>query len=259
MGEPVTDLEALVRGVMDGVRDFRVPSAPGTFTPIGVVLHHTASRLSMDPMPSLRTVQYGRSDLPGPLCNVLVGRDGQVAVITDGRANDTGGGDPCVLAALRNDRPIPAPDDRSGHRVNGNPWFYDVEVENDGVGEGWSDRLIARTVEVAAVLCRYNGWGAERVICHREWTRRKIDPSWRGDWRGLVAAQLGGSNNQEDDVIGTDQLDDRKAAARQLFRIYLDRNPNSQDELDKVVWYIATRGYEAAVVRFADHSGVLDL
>jgi len=62
---------------------------------------------------------------------------------------------------------------------------------------------------------------------------------------------------EEPDVIGRDQLDDRKAAARQLFRLYLGRNPGTQDELDKAVRHIATKGYEATVVRFADHGGDL--
>lgn len=172
--------------------DHRVPPAPGDFRPIGVVLHHTASRISQDPLPSLRVCQHGRSDLPGPLCNVLIGRDATVAVVTDGRANDTGGGDPCVYAALVAGNPLPTPDDRHGHRMNGNPFFYDIEVENDGVGEPWAARVLDTTAQVAAAICRHHGWGVDRVVTHRRWTRRKVDPSFGtlNDWRDLVAAHL---------------------------------------------------------------------
>lgn len=62
---------------------------------------------------------------------------------------------------------------------------------------------------------------------------------------------------EEVDVIGKDQLDDRKAAARQIIRLYKGRNPNNPDELNKVVMHLAQHGYEATVIRFADHNGNL--
>lgn len=237
--------------------DNRVPSRAGAFSPLGVVLHHTAARISFDPAPSLRVVQQGRSDLPGPLCNVLVDREAKVRVITNHRANDTGGGDPCVLAAVKADREPPAPDDRDYHRVDGNPYFYDIEIENDGVGEPYSSKVLRVSSLVAALICKAHGWQPTRVIRHKDWTRRKIDPSWgsRAEWRQLVSTAF---PNQELDVIGKSRQDDQKAAARQLFRIYLNRNP-SVKEYNDTVWYIETRGYEAAVIRFADHGGVLDL
>lgn len=183
------------------VTDHRVDGAPGKFTPLGICLHHTASRIGMDPMPSLQVVRKGRADLPGPLCNVLVGRDAKLAAITDGRANDTGGGDPDVLHAVRNDFPVlPQADDVDGYRINGNQWFYDIEVENDGVGESWSQAVIDATVSVAAAFCRHHGWTSRRVICHREWTRRKIDPSWHGPWRTLIAARLDARPKEDSDM-----------------------------------------------------------
>lgn len=229
------DLLGVLRASGVTALDRRVKSRPGAFTPAGVVLHHTASALGMDPMPSLRICQKGRPDLPGPLCNVLVGRDASVAVVTDGRANDTGGGDPHVLAAVRSGQAIPAPDDSKSHRVDGNPWFYDVEVENDGVGEPWSDRVISASVLVAVALCRAHGWPADRVICHREWTRRKIDPSWRGPWRALIAKKLT-ATPPEDDMAAVilrvgantpNPADDRYAVSD-----YMEKRPCTWSEVE---------------------------
>lgn len=181
-----------------GAVDHRVPSLPGVFSPVGVMIHHTASRIRQDPFPSLHICKVGRSDLKGPLCNVLIGRNAGIAVITDGRANDSGGGDPDVLSAIRNGKPLPAPNDTSSHRVNGNPWFYDLEVENDGIGEEYHPRVLAATGAVAAAICRHHGWGVDRVLLHRQWTRRKIDWSWQGDTRALVAKYL--TEPEEEDV-----------------------------------------------------------
>lgn len=54
------------------------------FNPAGLVAHHTAGA-STGEMPSLRVLIYGRSDLPGPLCNVGLGRSGKVYVVAAGR------------------------------------------------------------------------------------------------------------------------------------------------------------------------------
>lgn len=49
----------------------------------GVVCHHTAGPPSGN-TPSLNTVVYGRSDLPGPLCNIYMARNGEVYLIAAG-------------------------------------------------------------------------------------------------------------------------------------------------------------------------------
>ena len=56
------------------------------------------------------------------------------------------------------------------------------------VGERWSDELIDATVRACAVLCILHDWNPlTRILMHREWTARKIDPSLRINWRQLVA------------------------------------------------------------------------
>jgi hypothetical protein len=196
-----------------GPVDHRVPSLAGTFAPIGVVVHHTANPKGGGAIASLKTVQEGRPDLSGPLCNVLIGRDASVNVITNGRAHDSGTGDPHVLAAFKAHKILPQPDDEldpkahpNGHFTDGTNLFYDVEVENSGIGdEPYPEAQVEMTGRVVAAICRANGFAADRVLCHKEWTRRKIDWSAMsgGDTRALVARFL------EDDDMPLNDADKR--------------------------------------------------
>jgi hypothetical protein len=198
-----------------GAVDRRVDSKPGTFTPIGVMIHHTAFA-NTGPIPALKTVREGREatatspKLRPPLCNVLIGRDASVHVIADAMARDSGTGDPCVLKAFKAHQPLPKPDDEdpfndknADHFTDGTPLFYDIEVENTGVGEPYPDAQVQITARVAAAICRANGFAADRVLCHKEWTKRKIDWScMSGDeTRALVARAL-----EEDDMPSAQEV-----------------------------------------------------
>lgn len=189
------DLVQLLRTDGSGldVVDDRVAPASGLWSPVGVMIHHTASR-NLD----VRGLQRGYS-FPGPLCNVGHARDGTRHVITDGRANDSGMGSSVVLNDVRNDRTVTKDARERGlsDTVSGNPYFYDLEVVNDGVGQDYPPVQIESLAVTAAAICRAHGWGPNRVIHHRQWTRRKVDMSWRGDIVALVARLL---NDQEDDV-----------------------------------------------------------
>lgn len=143
------------------VQGWKTRSAGGSFSPRGVVFHHTASNEHSGPVPSLAICTNGRSDIPGPLCNVLIGRDGTVHLIAAGQANHAGLGGP-----FRN---IP--------RDSANAFMIGVEVENSGVGEKWSPELLRTCDVVFATLLlglrRRSGW----LIGHKEWApTRKIDP-----------------------------------------------------------------------------------
>ena len=63
---------------------YRTRGRPFTFKPKGVLCHHTASGENSGNFGSERTVTFGRTDLPGPLCQFLLGRDGKVKVIALG-------------------------------------------------------------------------------------------------------------------------------------------------------------------------------
>jgi hypothetical protein len=124
-------------------------------TPKVVVVHHTASNPPA-PIPSLGVCLNGRPDVPGPLCNVLIGRDGTCHVLAAGVANNAGSG--------------------GFDGISGNRNTLGIEVENDGVSEPWTPALYSVTVRAAAALADGAGIPVSRVIGHKEWTPRKIDP-----------------------------------------------------------------------------------
>src|SRR5690606_41419608 len=61
----------------------------GMNAPRGIIWHHTATPASAKGnYPSQGIVTNGRSDLPGPLCNLGLGRDGTWYVIAAGRSEE---------------------------------------------------------------------------------------------------------------------------------------------------------------------------
>lgn len=123
-----------------------------TFSPRGFVFHHTAGPRT-GATPSLSTCINGRPDLPGPLCNVFLGRDGSVHVVASGRANHAGAG--------------------SWHTLSGNASVYGLEIENVGTpSEPWSPLIL----DLAARIAAATGVAAEFCCQHKEWAPdRKID------------------------------------------------------------------------------------
>lgn len=122
-----------------------------------VVCHHTASGRSGGAAPSLRICVHGRPDLPGPLCQLLGGRDAVVRLIASGRANHAGSGGWLGLV--------------------GNSSAVGIEWENDGRGEPWSSAVLD-AYERTTAACLAGIAREERWACgHKEWTPRKIDPA----------------------------------------------------------------------------------
>jgi hypothetical protein len=155
-----------------------------SFNPQGVVCHHTASAPGNN-APSLGICINGRPDLPGPLCQILIARDGTCHVIASGTANHAGAG---------------------GWRgLTGNTSVFGIEVENNGLGEPWSDHLLDVFARACAALLRGMGdTDADNVCLHREWApTRKPDPAGPGfpqdgnTWRTRVQAAL---NEGTDDM-----------------------------------------------------------
>lgn len=61
----------------------------------GVLWHHTATNraaFTYNDAPTLNLCINGRSDLPGPLCNIVLGRNGTVYIVATGVANHAGTG-----------------------------------------------------------------------------------------------------------------------------------------------------------------------
>lgn len=126
-----------------------------SFYPVGSVDHHTAGARSGN-APSLGICINGRAGLPGPLCNVLVGRDNTCYVIAAGRANHAGQG--------------------SWRGYSGNSKVYGVERENIGTtNEPWTEDQTHAAALTHAALLGPNG-NPDLVCEHKEWAPgRKVD------------------------------------------------------------------------------------
>jgi len=145
-------------------------------------VHHTG-----DVSTPLRVIRSGRSNLPGPLANILVGQSGNIYVMADGYTNDVGYGgyDNWRLAKegkLTSEVKPPASDGSwSGNR-------HGWGIEADGTGK-WTPIVRKHVVEVCAALHIAEGWtNGARVIAHKELTRRK--PGDPGDDMGSVRADV---------------------------------------------------------------------
>ncbi|CAB4201948.1 Peptidoglycan binding-like [uncultured Caudovirales phage] len=125
----------------------------GAFEPIGSLDHHTAGAATGN-APSLGVCINGRAGLPGPLANVLVGRDGTHYVIAAGRCNHAGAG-------------------RWLSITSGNGQMYSVERENVGTGaEPWTVEQTLRAGQCHAALLGARG-NADNVCRHAEYATPK--------------------------------------------------------------------------------------
>lgn len=141
---------------------YRTRGRPYSFRPKAIIAHHTASNAKSGNFASESVVTYGRSDLPGPLCQFLLGRDGTVKIISLGYSNHAGYGGP--RAGVPKDQ--------------GNTYSFGIEAENNGIGEKWSkEQLNAYYRLCAALLDWMNIDDVNKVFGHKEWTSRKIDPA----------------------------------------------------------------------------------
>ncbi|PSJ29836.1 N-acetylmuramoyl-L-alanine amidase [Streptosporangium nondiastaticum] len=137
----------------------------------GVIIHHTASSGTES---SVELCVDGYAELPGPLCHGVIAKNGDVYLISAGRANHAGSGDADVLAAVVDERPTPDPSDSN---ADGNARFYGFECVNLGNGnDPWPEAQLDAIERASAAICRAYGWAAASVIGHKEWTDQKIDP-----------------------------------------------------------------------------------
>jgi hypothetical protein len=157
-----------------------------TFTPGGSVHHHTAGSIKGH-APSLGIVVNGRSDLPGPLCNVLGPREESMRVylVAAGRANHAGKG--------------------GWGGLSGNSSVYGLEEEHTGgPNEPVSELRIDRMARVHAAFAS-GRFDASMVCQHREWAPgRKPDFIAKfidkDDFRRRVADHLAHPSEEDDDM-----------------------------------------------------------
>ena len=149
---------------------------PMTFTPTGIVWHHTAcGTLSRGNMPSLPWCRK-----PGVLgkdaraCHIVLGRDGSLQIIAGKGAYHAGAGGPLKV----NGTVIPKDlgnrfllgveiEAASSTRIN----KKDVQTPKVGVNPSQFDAL----ARYCAALFDILGWDTEAAIRHKDWTSRKID------------------------------------------------------------------------------------
>ena len=144
----------------------------------GVICHHTAGP-KVGNMPSLNTLINGRSDLPGPLSQVGLGRDGTYYVIAAGRCNHAGAG---VWKNIS----------------TGNTSFIGIEAENTGLADdAWPDVQVDAYRRGVAAILKHVGRGAEFCCGHKEYALpagRKSDPPFDMDaFRAAVAGIIAGT------------------------------------------------------------------
>lgn len=148
----------------------------------GVICHHTAGPQTGN-MPSLGVVTNGRPDLPGPLAQLCLGRDGAFFVVAAGRCNHAGVGN------------------WQGF-TSGNTNFIGIEAENTGFTSGpkadpWpAVQMDAYRRGVAAILTKIR---ANAIMCcgHKEYALpqgRKDDPTFdMNEFRVQVSAIMAGT------------------------------------------------------------------
>lgn len=159
------------------------PASSGGFSPVGVLWHHTGSK---DPNPNSIVddqayaewlAEIGRSDLPAPLCQLSVGRNGTVYLCAAGRGNHAGRAKASGSVAAG----------------DGNELYVGVECQNDGT-EGWSKPQRGAMVLLGASLAvdvLHTSAKAQRA--HKETSvTGKWDPGAldMDDFRGDIADQI---------------------------------------------------------------------
>lgn len=143
--------------------------------PAGIMVHHTAGPQPY-PLDSLAGARDGKLR-----CNIAPRQNGQLVVISAAACNySSGSGSSLVLASVRAGfaptglaKDLGLVDD-----VNGNPWFYNLEVDHPGNGAPIPAAQWNAVVAACAALCAHHNWTSQHVIGHAEWTARKIDPRW---------------------------------------------------------------------------------
>lgn len=136
-----------------------------------IAVHHTAtSAKAPGNYPSLRIVRDGRPDLPGPLSQLGLGRDGKVYVIAAGVSYHAG-------ATFENRQD-------NWHAIG-------IEAEHDGLSP-WPQVQYDAYVRLCRALCDHYGLPTSRVEGHKEIATprgRKTDPNFDMDaFRAHVAS-----------------------------------------------------------------------
>jgi len=150
--------------------------------PEACAVHHTS-----DVSTPLSIIRDGRTGLPGPLANFLVGQSGRIYLVSAGYTNNVGyGGYANWKLATQGelDEEVSPPATDGSWSGNRHVWG----IEADGTGK-WEPQVREHVIAVCAALHIAQDWtNGARVIAHKELTRRK--PGDPGDDMGEVRADV---------------------------------------------------------------------
>ena len=153
---------------------------------LGVLCNHTAGPQNGN-MPSLNTLIKGRPDVPGPLAQLGLGRDGTFFVIAAGKCNHAGKGS--LEVEINGIKKVV---------TTGNTNFIGIEAENSGGLDQfpWPEvQMDAYQRGVAAIL-KHIGLGTNCCGAHKEYApaRKPNDPRFNMNvFRLNVAAIMNGT------------------------------------------------------------------
>lgn len=144
----------------------------------GVICHHTAGGGTND----WKIVQDGRSDLPGPLAQLVLERDGTYRVIAAGVCWHAG----------RGSWPGWPTNNANFHTIG-------IEAVNNGTGQEWPAVQLDAYKRGCAAILRHIGRDANDCVGHKEYSSEgKIDPfpidmdAFRRDVAYLIPNKLAG-------------------------------------------------------------------
>lgn len=128
----------------------------------GTLWHHTAthrSAFTRNPAPTLNMCINGRAGLPGPLCQLVLGRNGKTYIVAAGWGNHAGRG---YYPGIPRDM--------------GNAYLIGVEMESSGIAPAdWTDEQL-EAIPVLRDALR-DGYRHKLDIAHAEYSSTgKIDP-----------------------------------------------------------------------------------
>lgn len=192
---------------IEGWKNRGRPASTGNFDPVGAsTTHHTgATTSSSNPNAALNMLITGRSDLPGPLCQVATGYDGTVYVIAAGRANHAGRiAKPDVVG-------MPVHGDGNAHALG-----------NEVMTNGTQKMPKAQEDAVAKVAAVF----ASRHYRNSNWAHRHEDISSSGKWdlgQWTTAELRRRVSNAQNELADKKTLPKRIKTARQEITVEIKR------------------------------------
>lgn len=198
----------------------------GPWGPVyGVMVHHTVTEGTAA---TVRICRDGHASLPGPLCHIVVAKDGTLHLVGHGRANHAGLGDDDVLRAVMSELSAPAVNENN---TDGNRHFYGLECENLGNGiDPWPIAQLQAIEKASAAICREHGWSHQSVIGHKQWQVGKIDPKGfsMDSMREQIRHRLESNSPEDDMTLTDDQI--KKIATATAMATHSYRNKAANDK-----------------------------